>query len=232
MKQRILVELDAVLDTRLGVLMQMGVGEQALALNYRQRRSDRWNELGLTVDQAEFDRRYAARDIYTLAASRPTNITYLLNQITEYLSKLRLNAPMYETCEVILNTYPYDLDQGVLDEIVVAVGVWVSMECTVTTINLPTEAVTPKWLMENTEGYVLYDFNQWLVLHEDGLKTHRMPRNMVMAPKLYWNETPEEDTVEVDGMGMVNPFAAVELALLEYLGLNFQDPEFFSLIVI
>ena len=230
MKQRILVDLDAILDTRLGTLMRMGVGEKALALNYRQRKSDRWAEMGLDVDQVEYDRLYAERDIYTLAASRPTNISYLLNQITEYLSRLRLNAPMYDTCEVIVNLYPYQLDKDVQDEIVVAVSSWVSMDSTITTAYRAPKDITPNWLSGQAEGYVVYDFDGWLTHHGEAFKSCRIPRNSVIAPSLYWNETPENESVEVDGVGQISPFAAVEVALLEYVSVNFQKPEHFSLI--
>lgn len=230
MKQRILVDMDALLDTRLGVLMQMDHGETALTLGYRTRTSDRWAEMGLTVDQADYDRRYQARDVMTLAASRPTNVAYLLNQITEYLSQLRLNAPMYETCEVIINTYPYHLDDETQKAICLSVGSWISMESSVSCIRRSAREVSPSWLLENAEGYVVYDFNHWLTQNEKALGSTRLPRNLILAPSLYWNETPESDQVEVDELGKVNPFAALELALVEYLGLHFQPVAYFSLI--
>ncbi len=68
MREVILIELDALLDTRLGTisLMDEALARKMLDLDYPNRISDEFNLLSDEIDMSVYNRAYADRDIETL----------------------------------------------------------------------------------------------------------------------------------------------------------------------
>lgn len=230
MNQLIHVELDALLDTRIATLLRMNpdLVEQALMSGYRERVSDVWSEIGLDVDQAEYDQLYRSRDVTTLKLARPTSIVPLLTDMTETLGRQAVEDPQIDKIGVEINVWPYEVSDLVMEAIEYAIKVWVSVDCEVTTVNYDRGSLTPELIDRNYAAVIFYDFDGWLAVHDRALVDKRIPTVSVIAPALYRNGRPEE-VVHDDG-SPVEPFAATELALVEYLTLVMKDATFFSLV--
>lgn len=232
MNQDILISLDALLDTRLATLFRLSPAQaEAILFNgYRTRESDQWSVLSSEIDQAAYQEAYQRRDIDTLKAARPTSIAPVINQITNTLGKAAIQAPIIERIRVDVNVYPYQMDDALKEMIAGAVNEWVSVDTIVTVVDMPPTEITPMFLDRHYAAMILYDFDEWLGLHHEQLMHSPIPTVTVIAPALYLDKKPTEMDLRVDGTDMVSAFAALEMALLEYLSLTIMDAKYFSLI--
>lgn len=230
MKQSIYVELDALLDTRLGTLHRMdpALVEQALDAGYKDRTSDRWVDLGLNVDQARYDDLYRRRDVTTLKQSRPTDLAPIITEMTSALGKASIEDPRIEEITLDVNVWPYRLNAEVKDAIADAVREWVSIDCKVAVVDYDHGSLTPTFIDRRYVALILYDFDGWFQAQHDALLEKRLPTVSVIAPALYANGKPDEEVV-ING-SPVDPFSATELALVEYLSLVLKDAKYYSLI--
>jgi hypothetical protein len=232
MNQDILISLDALLDTRLATLFRMNPkqAETILFNGYRNRESDQWSAFSSEIDQAAYQEAYKKRDIDTLKAARPTSIAPVINQITNTLGKAAIQAPMIERIKVDVNVYPYRMDDALKEMIAGAVNEWVSVDTIVSVVDMPPSDITPMYLDRHYAAMILYDFDEWLGLHHEQLMECPIPTVTVIAPALYLDKKPTEMDLRVDGTDMVSAFAALEMALLEYMSLTIMDAKYFSLI--
>lgn len=232
MNQDILVSLDALLDTRLATLFHLEPSqtEAMLSAGYRDRESDTWSELGFGFDHKEYLDAYRARDIETLKAARPTSIAPVINQITNSLGKAAIQAPMIERIHVDVNVYPYRMDDQLKEMIAGAVNEWVSVDAIVNIVDMPYSDITPMFLDRHYAAMILYEFDEWLGHHHEQLIECPIPTVTVIAPALYLDKKPGKDELRMDGTDMVSAFAALEMALIEYVSLTIMDVKYFSLI--
>ena len=232
MKRRIYVSLDDLLDTRLATLIRLDeqLAGEVIECGYRDRVSDRWQELGVDVDQDAYERLYADRDGETLAIARPTNAVLMIHEMTAELEKLAVNTPMVDGITLDVNLWPYRMSQQVIDEVLNAIRFNLSPTVSVDSVFFSPQELTPELIDRSWDGLLMYDFNGWLTHHHEALMNKRMPRVSFIAPTLFANKTPTEDEVTFDGMGAVSPFAALEISLTEYLMLQMVDARYFSLV--
>lgn len=230
MNQSLYVDIDALLDTRLGTMYRMDeeLIESAIERDYKTRSSDIWSEINLDIDQDAYDELYRHRDEETLKVSRPTAVVPILTEVVEALGKASVNDPRIDSVSVDVNVWPYRLDAEVLAAIRDAVKTWVSVDCEVQIVNYEVGALTPMFIDTKYVALIVYDFNAWFDHHHDALLSKRIPTITMIAPTLYKSTSPEEEIV-YEGT-TVDPFAATELALVEYITLVFKDTEYYSLI--
>lgn len=232
MNQNILVSLDSLLDTRLATLHRVNPdeAERILSNGYRTRESDQWVNFSEEISQDKYNEAYVSRDIDTLKASRPTSIVPVINQITNSLGKAAIQAPFIERIRVDVNVYPYRMDDKLKEMIAGAVNEWVSVDTIVSIVDMPPSEVTPMFLDRHYAGMILYDFDEWLNCHHEQLIESPIPTVTVIAPALYLNEKPTEVDLKIEGSDSISAFAALEMALMEYMSLTIMDVEYFSLI--
>jgi hypothetical protein len=90
--------------------------------------------------------------------------------------------------------------------------------------------MTPGLIDRSWDGVMMYDFNTWLVKQEERLKTTQIPTIPFIVPALYANAVPTPEETVVEDLGEVDPFAALEMVLAEYVMLHMVEPKFFSLV--
>ncbi len=232
--KRLLVELDCLLDTRLGTIERLHPPSAAklyLGEAYYQREIDDW--AGLTegvVSQAAFDESYKARDPKTLELSRPTRMLGFLSRLTRELDMAKITAPDVEKVEVTINVYPYQLTKREREILETLVYSYCSLGTEVTTTSLTYKEITPARMRDQYDGVILYEFDRWFSLHAKELNTVLIPRNTLFAPALYikppeelFKEAPEE----FEG---ISPFAQLEMSMIERLGLELLRPREFSIL--
>src|SRR5690606_11691311 len=125
MKQTILLDLDVLLDTRLATLLLMD--RQVMSYfekpeMYWHRTSDNFEQLTKgKILNADFEARYAARDVTTLQHSVLTNMVFPLGDLTRRLQGERGTGLDIEEIRVIINCWPYKLSQEERDALADAV---------------------------------------------------------------------------------------------------------------
>lgn len=229
-----LVELDSLLDTRLGTLEKFSP-PTALRVyknpDYYSRDWDNWEGLsggGITNDQ--FQTLYAERNVEVLEKSRPTQLLGMLGKITKELDMSRITAPDVEEIKVSINTYPYTLTIDEKRMLETLVFHYCALGTDVDTVEFKPEDLSPSFIKDRYDGVIMYEFDKWFTHHVTELNSVLIPRNVVFAPALYIKnpdalveETPEEFL-------NVSPFSQFEMALVERLGLELLNAKEFSVV--
>lgn len=232
MRQCLLVELDCLLDTRLGTLIKMdeSVAEKVVQSNYQVRDSDRWNELVSDVEQEDYDYLYRKRDVETLKLSKLTSMIPMLGKMVADIQESALNDIEDDRVQIHINSHPYKLsklDQEALkDALLFHLGGVVEL----TFVNIPLIGLMPDMIGDTYDGVILYDIDSWLKKHQGALMENRIPGVVFMCPAIYFNEKPNADQLREEIGEDVTPFQAIEMVLSEYMSLRLIDVSNFSLI--
>lgn len=220
MKQRGLVFVDMILDTRYGIVKQIS-GETAdlLATSdaYRDRHVDIFGPLtnGVIVDE-EYKRLYAARDIEALFHAKMTDFVYHLRQdmLEGRLDMLR--GVEIEALIIDINIWPYDLDKRSIETIRRAVAHYMPQEVTVNMVRFDPEMLTPRFLDGAYEMMAIYDHEDWLKHHLDTLIKEPINNFVVLTPMIASSGVVPEPTQEIR-----NPFLCRSATLVKFVALHY-----------
>jgi len=230
-KQRILVMLDALLDTRIATVSKLSESAAVglLGPDYFERYHDDFGLLTKGVVSTEaYQAAYAARDLETLQRSQMTGIVVMLNKMVATLQIQRVNTPMVDEVTLEVNIWPYSLTSEQGEMYLTCIAAYIGMETPVTMVNIPPSALTPKAIAESWEAVILYDLDEWLKIHQEALIKFRIPRNTLIAPAR--SATGPLDLEELVRQGVTeHPFATCERELAEFVGLDLIEMKYCSL---
>lgn len=166
MKHNILIDLDALLDTRISTLMKINEVDalKLLELGYCNRQTDDLSNLDVSITNDEYALAYSKRNVDTLKEARITNYIFelatMIHQLTDDMA--RGTTRIDDVC-LIINYYPYeDLDESTLQAIVYAIEQHVTSAIEIrTTYMKPIETGLNNLKASNILTYITYDFKLW-----------------------------------------------------------------------
>lgn len=186
----IYVELDALMDTRIGTLMRLNPEHAIKAVGskeYHARLSDDLTDIiGDGFNDKHFKDAYYQRDMSTLFYARATRmVEYLKETIRQQAVKKLMGDPRLGGLKVIVNTFPYpldDADNAFLRRVIA------------TSLTLPTHLVefeyrsyadmTLGWLKAlDAAIMVIYNFDEWTRACRDMPKTIEEVKTMTGSPE-------------------------------------------------
>lgn len=233
-EQRISIPLDALLDTRLGVLIYVDESQAIHALNngYRQRDSDFWDRLGLSIDQQRYDEVYRQRaeGDYILRRSKITGVIPLIHQLSQQLSRQAQTTPFNEQTVYEINTYPYQLSEQVQNALLDGIYSMIAPDVKLQANRIPTEKLTPHVIRNDYSGIFFYNLDEWLQCHHQAIQQCPFPQVTVIAPAIYHCRPPSEDELYDEDGYYLPPFPSLEATLSAYMALSLTDIAYFSLI--
>lgn len=225
------VELDALLDTRLGTLARLGgdVASKVLESGYHTRQSDDFAAVG--VDKETFQTLYAQRDGETLAHSTVSNALQLLRRLTGALTEQSIVRPFHDGAKIIVNTFPYDLSVHERDEIGRAITVWTSNLAPVELVRIHPKDLTPQHCKTSYSLMIVYGFEEWLNTHTDAFQHCRLPEVTMLAPALYRvGHVPTPEELEQTLEKAAHPARAMELLASPLISLQLIEVKYFSIL--
>jgi hypothetical protein len=225
--EKLLVELDCLLDTRLGTcgLISAETTEAMLASGkYHSREIDVFDGF----DMEEFRRVYNRRDTNTLANSVATNLFKFLLEIIGQLSRQALARPYLDAVEVEVNTHPYTLSDAEKEMMVKVIAHRIRNLAKVSLVDIAPEKLDPKYCKASFGAMFMYDPWTWLNLQTDAFITTRLPEVLLYAPKLYTHKRPSDDELERLTKDAPHPFLAAEMQSSPLVGLTLIDVAYFS----
>ena len=230
--QRLLIELDALLDTRLATVARLSVENavQLASTKYRNRLSKDLTLLNPEIDMQAFNEAYSKRDHTTFMASKMTGGVFLLAGMVEELENQTHDTPFLSALEIDVNVYPYKVDEAVEIALINSVMAYAGLETKVNIVNLSPESLRPGIIKSTWAGLMMYDFDNWLNLHNVELTTSKIPTITIIAPALFKDVSPKEDDLKNDSGEVLKPFTTVEMALCEFVSVSFVDSKYFSII--
>lgn len=181
---RFLVEFDCILDTRLAVIQSRDAelaARLALDSKYRLRFSDDISRIVKGFDQTQFVKDYENRTSDTAwGGARLTPFAFMLRDAISESHVSGAYTPMPMESSITINMYPYEIDASAWGD-TMADFFGVSQ---VTFIRKSPEELTPRFIRTNFESISMYDFDKWLNLHIETLKTCALPSVSFHCPTI------------------------------------------------
>ena len=215
-----LVDLDAILDTRLTTLALLRPDLPWTALQYyHERKIDIFD----TVSFSEFREAYQSRNKRALKEAKPTPICFLVRDFVKETKELKHNGPVDYVPKIVLNTYPYNLEQSEIDVLIAALRQIVGKDCEISTTALSPTMVTPKLLKENFSMWFTYEATAWLEAQSviNSFKQGGCPEVTMVAPLIYFKENPsypvENLTLLQDTASMLIDLKYISIEMFSFL---------------
>lgn len=241
MRHCLLIELDALLDTRLGLLesVEEGLSVEVLSRGWQTRK---YNDISLftnKITNEEFQKRWANRTSNILPYSRPTSYLFELNtQVAELEKNIIHDSGRIKDACVIVNLYPYtDLSDEVKEEIINMIIYYVGNIIPVKIAEYPPEMLDLAFFKNNNIlTYIVSDYKTWFL---KSMAVEKGPTNMVPYPKLTVfcpavledvNALKELTQAEKEQIGTKSPFDMIRIFWAPLFGIHFYPIELFSLI--
>lgn len=228
MARKLLLDIEALLDTRLGLLRQFGE-EIALAVaqnpDYYARERDDWSVLtdGAVTTEA-FNEAWEARDGTVLRASHQTGIHQFLDHLVGMYWQNLAEGLVEDDFVLVVNTHPYTLDTAEQNELAGILQHTLMPSIQVEFVRYSLSELTPMVLSEHFDALILYEMARWVRIQ--GFNFPKCPCKGldVIGPRL-WDKDPSGLTLEQKKMDIQK----FQLLMLEWLPIDFIDPEYFSL---
>lgn len=232
--QNIYVDLDSILDTRLGTVHCISP-DLACTLQesgYASRVIDDWDKLLGADNAAIFRERYSKRGTEELQSSVMTGMVPHLRAVFASMEKSAVNGPLTGSFTLTVNAWPYKMHPTEEDEIRLCLFTLICPFAEILFVNIPHNNLTPAHIKENYDAVIMYDFDTWLTYHWGALDLCKMPRVSFYAPALFLKE-PTMEELEKAGVNPANggAFKVVEASLAGHMALTYQDSSYFSMIV-
>lgn len=238
----IYIELDCLLDTRLGtvgLLSTTAARELLLSNCYLERQSDVFDSVGTLA----YRNLYRDRDVKTL---RNSVLTGLIDQHVRGLLKQLLyqamTQPTHDRIVFDINIFPYSLSEEEKEELsrVIEFRLHGGTEASpverslvkVEVVNLRPELLTPAHCRAKYGAMYMYDVGPWLGVQYEALKSLRIPEILVYAPRIYHGKIPS--TAEVEELRQLlridasDPFTLTEMQLSPIAGVRMLPASYFS----
>lgn len=224
---KIMITLDSLLDTRLGVIAQK-YPEKLEQLIEGRKYFDRIQDRFEGIDHEEFVELYKKRDVETLKNSMMTNMTLLMGSFIKSAAEevFAGNAPTGMVFDI--NIHPYQLDEEERSDLVGALEFHVGDAAEFNIVSIPNEFLTPSICKSQYAVLVMYDFPDWLRMHGEAFKVTRMPNMIIYAPRLLEKlPTPEENRKLTEMQ--LDPFEAARVAASPGFSIRFLTVDMFCI---
>ena len=230
---RVIIEIDCLLDTRLGTLAKINPEAIKLVLSntetpYHERKTDDFPG----IDREFFYSVYQNRDVETLYNSRPTNIIKFLIKNHEQLATNVKTQKKNETLVYQINVFPYLLTPVEQQDLIFSFKHWLGInEVEVECVNISPLKLTPDYIDRYISGIFMYDYWGWLNTQADKLQNTCIADVTLFCPELIAGVANSmEDLIELTNDGGPDPFTRLNIAFRQYIELHYLPIDHFSII--
>jgi hypothetical protein len=225
----IYLNLDTILDTRLGTLAKLDNAYAAVALKsgkYHKRLIDEFEG----VDKETFKEAYQQRDLETLKRSVVTNLVFFLRRlIKDSLISSIINQKVENLCFTV-NVYPYDFsDPGLVDMLVGCIRFHTYSTSSVKIVSIPDEQLTPEFCRENFQIMIMYDWINWIDKHRAFFEKNGISDVAVVVPELFTDSVPTQEDIDRLDLRKQNPFRMTEEIAAAMIRLKHMPVSLFSI---
>lgn len=231
--QHILIDLDALLDTRLGILHQLNPAAAVAVMqeSYYTRLSDDFETYsGGLVTNVEYRAAWANRDSSVIEHSRVTNMMILVESMFLTLASNLINTPFFHETKLTVNVWPYKLSAEAEDMLLSCAQSIAGDLAKVGLVSMTPAELTPSWIKQELSALIIYDWEPWLVAQDEALIKLPMPEVVLFIPAISYRGEPTKEECTYEGLGTVSPFALVEQSMQVFCSTQMISSGFFSII--
>lgn len=223
---RVLVGLDEILDTRFGTLSKidlLAARELVKKKEYSTRVFDLFESMDARFSDKVFKDLYLKRNEETLSRSLMTDIPLIVGVGLKEVSPMFERGILEGNIEVVVNTYPYVLEDSVHKLLEAALSSFVPVDADIKIIHQDLYKLTPGVLGGVYKEWYCYDLEPWLQIHQKELLSSPMVNTKVVLAKIATSgQMPEvDDEVRC-------PFRARELIMRQWMDIHYIDVSAFS----
>lgn len=231
--QRIYVELDCLLDTRIATLAKINPEHAVKAVGdkrYYDRMIDDFTDI-CGVGVAEFKEAYAKRDVSTLQISLLTQVPLMLSDLVKKLEAESVETPFTRDVEVEVNYWPYELTAEEIDGLQLSVMFFSGIQTKVHFVSIPMDKLKLRYMKARYTGAFIYHLTEFLEARGAELTEVMMPDFPVIAPALWKEKVPDPTEIYSEGIPTdIIPFRFVEMSLTSFFQLSLVPAKYFSIL--
>lgn len=216
MRQRALIDINTILDTRLGVLARLdkeAANKVAHSDWYPVRSSDDWESVteGVISNEA-FKEMYERYEVETLVESLMTGFIHLLRKdVSDAAPELEMKG-IEGTIDFDINVYPYRLLASEKEIIRRSVARYLPIPAAVHIVDTAYHLLTPSLLDTKYDMLTIYNYEDWLKYHHEELINNPIKEFTIFHPRIAASGVaPEPDDIFRD------PFLVVPMVLLSHV---------------
>lgn len=226
----IYVQLDALLDTRIGTLSRINpaVVEDLITNGYCSRSVDHFDG----VDMEAYRALYAQRNEETLIHALPTEMINVLREMVDVLSEQSITSPYHKGVKVVVNVHPYSLSAENKVTIQETVTQWIQALAPVEIVTLSDEDLTPEHIYATYTTMIMYDWCNWLKVQAQAFNDRPCNGVVLYVPQIHFfanGETYREDIKKMTEE-IANPMDALKLITAQMFTLELTDTSVFSIL--
>ena len=187
------VDLDSLVDTRLGTLIKhnlFDINNREHVEQYFKREIDEFPSISFN----DFKDLYDKRDKSVLRLSVGTHINHLLRDFCCSTLVLPMTSPWTLKPRLCLNIYPYQLTEE--EETIIMKGMIASLRdlADIYIISLSNEELTPEYVKEKFSMFIKYDMFRWLDTYdnETAFEKIRIPEIGSVGPAIFYKDPRKE----------------------------------------
>jgi hypothetical protein len=225
----IYLDLDAILDTRLGTLAAMGAQHPLAALNsgkYHSRLSDEFEGISAQA----FREAYAKRDLDTLKLSVLSNVTFFLRRL---IKDSLMSAVMHQRVEKMcftVNVYPYDFtDPELVEMLIGCIRFHTYSTSNVQIVSIPDEELTPEYVAKHYHIMIRYNWVNWADKHKEYFEQRGIPNVTLVVPEIFYDSVPTQEDIDRFDLRKKNPFRMTEAVTAALFRLKHMPVSLFSI---
>lgn len=233
---RILVDLDSLLDIRQGILSKL-MSEEKLAdyissEEYNFRTIDNFSSVA-DMDKYNYFNTNRTKDI--ISAATVAQLFTVLKKKIHNLERKNAHFNEHKLPELYINIYPFTLSTAEQDTLINIVFTKLNTEIFIKTVYIAPKDITP-YFLRNTEivEVFIYDSRTWLDLQLDNIyksetKLHDIRINF---PAICAEAVTEDIQMKLDKLGFKDVFSLMEYIASGYAVFNFLPTIFYSNVII
>jgi hypothetical protein len=225
----IYLDLDTILDTRMGTLGKLDNDLAVRTLNsgkYHKRTVDEFEG----ISREAFKEAYAARDIETLRYSVLTNVVFFLRRLIKDSLISSVIHGKAEKLSFTLNVYPYNFDdEGLVEMLIGCMRFHTYSTSTVRIVSIPDEELTPEFCAANFQIMLRYDWVNWASKHKTYYETKGTPQMAVVVPEIFFDNAPTAEEIVELQLKKQNPFSMTEEIVAAMFRLKHMPISLFSI---
>lgn len=221
---RLLLDLDALFDSRFGTLLKLDRDAAHLAVRNGYQIRDWDNMEALTegkITNDQFDKAYAARNRETLQKSIITGIPHVLVMYINQLQDRFLRRVNVSTITITLNTFPYQLPGPDIQAMVEALGVIIPEHVKINAVRVNLQKLDPDNLKASFDAWCTYDFDAWLKIHQEALLFKRANSVTVILPQRHLSAPEQYELADDEDLNKLDKCSLLAMVMEEFIHLEF-----------
>ena len=252
--QRLIVPLDALMDTRIGTMRQIHPDWPMKVFKwgkgwYWNRFVDNFDHLFGNIGTDSWRSAYKNRDETTLKASFETNLVTEIREMVIGTEALIEKDPLVTSHAITVNFWPYEMSDASADKLLRVIKSRICppvkddegnpteelvFDVPFNRVFLSPQELTIKRLGDEEHGWELafmYDFVEWNLLHQHELddKKSAFPRNRIIFPAMFHEKEPDKADLQWDNGMPADPWEAATQCYVSHIRLQFWPAYFFSI---